>query len=59
MSQEMLIQLIGFAGVGAGLYAAIRADLVRALVTAEHAALEASEAHKRIDKFIERRGNNA
>jgi hypothetical protein len=51
MTPELLIQLLGFGGVAAGLYAAIRVDLVRAMVKAEHAMDMASRAHRRIDSL--------
>lgn len=53
MSQDVLIQIAGLLGAGVGVYAAIRADLVRAMVTAEQAVKDASEAHKRIDWHVE------
>lgn len=53
---DWLMQALGIAGAGAGVYAAIRADLayMRAKLEAAHAA--AIHAHERIDSFFDRRG---
>lgn len=59
MTADLIIQLIGFGGVAAGLYAAIRSDLVRALITAEQAAKSADEAHGRIDLMLGERRHRA
>jgi len=58
MTPEFWIQLLGVAGVGAGIYAAIKADLVNALVTAKKAMSDADEAHKRLDSHIDRHHTN-
>jgi hypothetical protein len=52
MTPELLLQLVAVAGAGVGVYAAIRSDLVRALVVAEQAAKSADEAHGRIDRIL-------
>lgn len=46
---------IGGAMSGAGIYAAIRADLARLHEKAEHAIKSATEAHARIDGMLMRR----
>jgi hypothetical protein len=53
---EWALQVLGMAAGAAGVYAAIRADLTRALIIAEHAAAAATEAHRRIDQHIIERG---
>jgi hypothetical protein len=57
MSLEIVINVIiavmaSVAG-GAGIYAAVRSDLTRAIVTAERAEHDAREAHIRINTHIE------
>lgn len=52
MQADFIMQLIAMGGMVAGVYAAIRADLVRAMVKAEQAGQTADEAHKRIDKYM-------
>ena len=52
MTYEMFMQLLGYVGAGAVVYAAIKADLARAIVLAEQAGKAASEAHGRIDKIL-------
>lgn len=56
MSPEFLLQLAMVIAAGAGVYAAIRADLTRAIVLAERAGEEAGQAHKRLDRHIENHG---
>lgn len=53
MSVEFVLQLIIGLGAGAGVYAAIKADLTRAIITAERAEKDAGEAHQRINLHIE------
>jgi hypothetical protein len=53
MSPDILVQLLGYAGVGAAVYAAIRADLARLGLLAQHAHESATEAHRRIDRITE------
>ena len=53
MSIEILLQIFAAVAAGAGVYAAVRADLTRAILTAERAQLDATEAHKRLNKHIE------
>lgn len=51
MSTEFLLQLALAGGTAAGIYAAIRADLARAIALAEQAIATASRAHDRIDSL--------
>lgn len=53
MSPEILVQLLGAVGVGVGVYAAIRADLARLGLLAQHAHESARDAHRRIDRITE------
>jgi hypothetical protein len=53
VTPEFLLQLVIAVAAGAGVYAAIRADLTRAIVLAEKAGEEAGEAHKRLDRHME------
>ncbi len=53
MSPEFLLNLLAIAAGAAGVYAAIRADLTRAIITAEHAHRAAGDAHGRIDAHIQ------
>lgn len=53
MTPEFLLQLVTIVAAAAGVYAAIRSDLTRAIVLAEQASDEAGEAHKRLDRHIE------
>lgn len=53
MSAEFILQLVLSAAAGAGIYAAIRADLTRAIITAERAEKDAGEAHQRLNLHIE------
>ena len=54
MNTDLIFQLLGPLGVGIGVYAAIRADLARTTVVAQHAHESAAEAHKRIDRITEK-----
>jgi hypothetical protein len=53
MSADFLLNLVAIAAGAAGVYAAIRADLTRAIITAEHAHKAAGEAHGRLDLHIQ------
>lgn len=53
MSPEFLLQILMAVAAGAGVYAAIRADLTRAIVLAERAAEVADSAHERITHHVE------
>ncbi len=53
MSPDFILQVIIGVGAGAGVYAAIKADLTRAILTAERAQLDATDAHKRLNSHIE------
>lgn len=53
MTPDALLNLMGIIAGAAGVYAAIRADLTRAIVTAEHASKAADEAHGRLDVHIQ------
>ena len=46
------IAVLSGAFSGAGIYAAVRADLARAIVTADHAYAFAEKAHGRIDDHM-------
>lgn len=52
MNVELLLQLAGYFVGGAAVYAAVRSDLTRAIVTAEQAAQVAEKAHERIDSIF-------
>lgn len=52
MTPEFWLQLVLAVGAGAGVYAAIRADLVSAKLRAEQAVESAKDAHGRIDTHI-------
>lgn len=49
MTSEILLQALAALGGGVGVYAAIRADLARINLLAQHAHDSAGEAHRRID----------
>jgi hypothetical protein len=51
MTQDFILQLIVAAAGGVGVYAAIRADLARLGLLAQHAHESAAEAHRRIDNL--------
>lgn len=51
--QLVISALVGI-GAGVGVYAAIKSDLTRAIITAEAARDTAQGAHRRIDDFIGR-----
>lgn len=53
MTPEFWLQLVLAIGAGAGVYAAIKSDLTRAIVTAETAAKSANEAHGRMDSHLQ------
>lgn len=53
MSVDFLLQLAMVFVGGAGVYAAIKADLTRAIITAERAEKDAGEAHNRLNLHIE------
>lgn len=53
MNPDFLLNLAAIAAGAAGVYAAIRVDLTRAIITAEHAHKAAGEAHGRLDAHIE------
>lgn len=50
----VLLFIVGQLVTAAGMYAAIRADLREAIVTAQVAARQADLAHARIDRLQER-----
>ncbi len=56
MSADLIMQLAGYFVGGAGVYAAIRGDLARAVTKAEQALLDSSKAHDRLDIHIENHG---
>jgi outer membrane murein-binding lipoprotein Lpp len=49
MSNDLLGQLLGYAGAAVAVYAGIRADLAALRAKIEHAHDDARLAHKRID----------
>ena len=49
---DWVVFLIGQAGMVAGVYAAIRADLREAMTRASMAEHSANEAHKRLDDLL-------
>lgn len=51
MNFDILLQLAGPLGVGVGVYAAIRSDLARLGLMAQHAHDSAAKAHERIDRI--------
>lgn len=53
MNTDIIIQLAMAVGAGAGVYAAIKSDLTRAIIKAEQALLDSSKAHERLDVHIE------
>lgn len=53
--QPVVLFLIGQVITAGGTYAAIRADLREAIVTAKTAETRADQAHQRIDRIQERR----
>lgn len=53
MTPDFILQVVVALAAAAGVYAAIRSDLTRAILTAERAQLDATDAHKRINTHIE------
>lgn len=51
MTTDFLLQMVIAAAGGVGVYAAIRADLARLGLLAQHAHESAAEAHRRIDNL--------
>lgn len=51
---ELLLAVVVQLATAAGVYAAIRADLARAIERATHAQATAEKAHQRIDNMMER-----
>jgi outer membrane murein-binding lipoprotein Lpp len=56
---ELLLALVAQVLTGAGVYAAIRADLARALERAHSAKESADKAHTRIDNLMNKGSNHA
>jgi len=56
MSPEFMLQLVLAFGSAAGVYAAIRSDLVTAKLTAEQAMRDADRARERIDAHLSGHG---
>lgn len=52
MTIDFVLQLIIGLGAAAGVYAAIKSDLTRAIITAEQALLDAGKAHNKIDTHM-------
>lgn len=53
MNPDFLLNLVAGIGAAAGVYAAIKADLTRAIVIAERAAQVADSAQDRISNHID------
>lgn len=51
MTADFLLQVLVAAAGGVGVYAAIRADLARLGLLAQHAHDSAAKAHERIDRL--------
>ncbi|MDF3822332.1 hypothetical protein P3G55_20680 [Leptospira sp. 96542] len=54
LKHPVVLLLAGQIVMASGVYAAIRADLREAMVTAQVAAARADQAHARIDQMLER-----
>ena len=54
---KLILEIVAMFASCATVYAAIRADLAKAIAKAEEAAAAASKAHDRIDRIQERRGS--
>lgn len=54
MSPDFLLQVAVGLGGAVGVYAAIRADIARLGLLAQHAHESAAEAHRRIDRMGEK-----
>lgn len=52
MNPEFFLQLVVSIAAGAGVYAAIKSDLTKAIITAEMALTNAGTANRRIDDII-------
>ena len=50
---QLAVSVMGAVAAGAGVYAAIRSDLTRSIVTAEQAAAAATKAHDRLDVHVQ------
>lgn len=55
---DWVLQLIGMAGAGVAVYAAIRADLAALHVKADAATKSADHAHQRLDNLLMKGGNH-
>lgn len=55
LDARILLEILGMLGSCATVYAAIRADLAKAIATAETAAAAANKAHERIDSILQAR----
>ena len=53
MTPSLMFEVLALLGSMGTVYAAIRADLARAIAKAEEAAAAASKAHDRIDRLQE------
>lgn len=56
MEPQMMFEILAILGSCATVYAAIRADLAKAIAKAEEAAAAANKAHDRIDSMLQRKG---
>lgn len=58
MPSDILLQILGVFAGAAGAYAAIKADLTRAILLAEQSMAAAKRAHIRMDTFLNEKGKN-
>jgi hypothetical protein len=54
MTPDLIMQLLTMIAGGAGVYAAIKSDLTKAILTAETALKNADSCHVRVDSHIEK-----
>lgn len=54
---KLILEILAMFASCATVYAAIRADLAKAIAKAEEAAAQANKAHDRIDRMQERRAS--
>lgn len=52
MGPEFLLQLLAAVAAAAGVYAAIKSDLTKAIIKAEAAIVASDKAHTRIDTHL-------
>lgn len=59
MTPDFILQILLAICAGAGVYAAIKSDLTRAIITAERAEKDAGEAHQRLNLHIDNHNERA